>query len=207
MSVGGRPSEGWLTVESLAHARRPDPDGTMAPMTEPTEPTAAEEPAGSPGEAAPGSTRRRLDRPPADRFGQGRDEATDNGSTLDGASPSRAIAMGIVGAAIGTTIYLVLAIVFSFTAGLIVVAIFTGRFIGLFVRAGAAGTLSSPARVTVSVVIFLVAMSIAIVGTWLAAGMEGGVLPLGEYLDDAYGTPLISLEYMLGTLMAWWSSR
>jgi len=115
--------------------------------------------------------------------------------------------MGVVGAAIGTAIYLVLAIVFSFSAGLIVVAIFTGRFIGLFVRAGAAGTLSSAARVTLSVIIFLAAMTVAIVGTWLAAGLQGGVLPLGEYLDDAYGTPLISLEYMLGTLLAWWSSR
>ncbi len=115
--------------------------------------------------------------------------------------------MGILGASIGTLIFLILAVGFDFSAGLLIVAVFTGRFIGLFVRAGAAGTLSSPARVAVAVAIFLVAMTVAIVVTWLAAGLEGGVLSLGDYLDQAYGTPLISLEFMLGTLMAWWSAR
>ena len=115
--------------------------------------------------------------------------------------------MGIVGAAIGTTIFFVLAVWFSFSAGLLIVAIFTGRFIGLFVRAGAAGSLSSPARAAVSMLIFLVALTVAIAATWLAAGLEGGVLPIGAYLDQAYGIPLISLEFMLGTLMAWWSAR
>jgi len=132
--------------------------------------------------------------------------ATD-GTSAQGGSPRRALAMGILGAWVGTIVYLILAIGFSFSAGLIVVAVFTGRFIGLFVRAGAAGSLSSPARVTLAVVIFLASMAISILATWLAAGMEGGVLPIGQYLDEAYGTPLISLEFMLGTLMAWWSAR
>ena len=26
-------------------------------------------------------------------------------------------------------------------------------------------------------------------------------------LDQVYGTPLIALEFMLGTLVAWWSAR
>ena len=124
-----------------------------------------------------------------------------------GGSPTRAIAMGIVGAIIGVVIFLILAIGYTYTAGLVVVAVFTGRFIGLFVRAGAAGSLASPARALVSIVIFLVAQSTSLLVTWLAAGSEGGVLPLGDYLEQAYGTPIVALEFMLGTLMAWWSAR
>ena len=29
----------------------------------------------------------------------------------------------------------------------------------------------------------------------------------GAFLDETYGTPLIALEYMLGTLMTWWSTK
>jgi hypothetical protein len=178
----------------------------MTAMTEPTEPKAAET-AQTSGETAPPAARRQLDRAPSDRFARLRRGSDLAGIPAEGGSPIRAILMGVLGASIGTIIFLVLAVVFSFSAGLIVVAIFTGRFAGLFVRAGAAGTLSSPARVALSVVIFLIAQTVAIVVTWMAAGLEGGVLPLGDYLGQVYGTPLISLEFMLGTLMAWWSAR
>ena len=122
-------------------------------------------------------------------------------------SPGRAIALGTLGAAVGVAIFLVLAIGFSFTAGLLVVAIFIGRFVGLFVRAGAGGTVSSAGRVLAAVAIFLVAMLVAVVATWLWSRIEGGDLTPGDYLDQVYGTPLIALEFMLGTLMAWWSAR
>ena len=63
-------------------------------------------------------------------------------------SPTRAVAMGIVGAVVGIAVFLILAIGFSFSAGLLIVAIFTGRFIGLFVRAGRRGhaVLAGPGR-------------------------------------------------------------
>jgi hypothetical protein len=115
--------------------------------------------------------------------------------------------MGVVGAIVGFAVFLILAILFSFTAGLLVVAMFTGRFVGLFVRAGAAGSLSSATRTVVALVIFLVGMTLALVVTWLVAGLQGGVLPFGDFLDETYGTPLIALEYMLGTLMTWWSAK
>jgi hypothetical protein len=115
--------------------------------------------------------------------------------------------MGIVGGAVGVAIFLVLAIGFSFTAGLLVVAIFTGRFIGLFIRAGAGSTMSSAARVATAVVIFLFAMVVAMAATWLWSRVEGGDLALVDYLDQVYGTPLIALEFMLGTLLTWWSAR
>ncbi len=124
-----------------------------------------------------------------------------------GGSPTRAVGMGVLGAAVGLAVFLVLAIFFSFTAGLLVVAMFTGRFIGLFVRAGAAGSLSSPARTVVALLIFLAGMTLALGITWVVAGLQGGVLSFGAFLDETYGTPLIALEYMLGTLMTWWAAK
>jgi hypothetical protein len=115
--------------------------------------------------------------------------------------------MGAIGAVIGVVTFLVLAIGFTFTAGLLVAAVFSGRFVGLFVRAGAGRSMSSPARVVVAVLVFLVAMTMAMLATWLWARAEGGDLPLGDYLDQAYGTPLIALEFMAGTITAWWSAR
>lgn len=177
-------------------------------MTGPAEPAPAPstDPVG--GEVGAPVGRRRLDRPPADRL---RDRPGTDGDGVDPAAPSpsvgRAIAMGVVGAAIGVAVYLILAIGFSFTAGLLVVAIFTGRFIGLFVRAAAGTVLSSAGRVLVSVTIFLVATGVAIAVTWLWSHVEGGDLGLGAYLDQVYGTPLIALEFMLGTLVTWWSAR
>ncbi len=175
----------------------------MAAMSEPTEPTEAPSPSPTPGESGP-PPGRRLDTPPGRRVAAG----GSTGTAVDSAgSPARAVVMGVVGAAIGVAVFLVLAIGFSYSAGLLIVSIFTGRFIGLFVRAGAAGTVSSPARVVVAVVVFLVAQTVAILVTWLWSHVEGGDLGLADYLDQAYGTPLIALEFMLGTLMAWWSAR
>jgi hypothetical protein len=175
--------------------------------TDPIEPASAETASPTPGETAPGAARRQLDRAPSERFGRRRREAAVVEVPTEAGSPLRALAMGSLGALFGTVIYLILAVGFSFSAGLLIVAIFTGRFVGLFVRAGAAGTLSSPARTVLSVVIFLVAMTVSIVATWLSAGVEGGVLPFSDFLDQSYGTPLVSLQFMLGTLMAWWASR
>ncbi|MEA2537064.1 MAG: hypothetical protein QOF11_1298 [Chloroflexota bacterium] len=174
--------------------------------TGPTEPNGSRDFAGSgpiPGETGPPLGQRRLERAP----GAWRGTGPPAGTTVTTGSPMRAIALGIVGAIVGVAAFLVLGIVFSFSAGLVVAAVFAGRFIALFVRAGAAGSLSAPARSLVSVVIFLVALSAAILTIWLVAGLEGGDLPLGEYLVQAYGVPIVALEFMLGTLTAWWSAR
>jgi hypothetical protein len=179
-----------------------EPEAAIDP--ESTESANAAQPAPVPGETGPPSIRRRLERSPAERFRRASPSAQ---TDADEGSPARAIGMGIVGAIVGVVLFLILAIGFAYTIGLIVVAIFTGRFVGLFVRAGAAGSLASPARALVAIVIFLVALSVAIVVTWVVAGLEGGDLSLGPYLEQAYGTPIVALEFMLGTLMAWWSAR
>lgn len=177
-------------------------------MTGPVEPRSAPSTDPIGGDVGAEVARRRLDHPPGERLGaqQGPDDG-DADPTAPTATVGRAVAMGIVGAAIGVGVYLVLAIGFSFTAGLLVVAIFTGRFIGLFVRAAAGSSLSSAGRVLVSVTIFLVATTVAVVVTWLWSHVEGGDLGIAAYLDQVYGTPLIAMEFMLGTLVAWWSAR
>ena len=176
-------------------------------MTGPTDarPSQGSTPAsGDPGDDPP---RRLLERAPGERLA-GADPAggTPGGGSSEG-SPGRAIIMGIAGGAIGVAIFLILAIGFSFSAGLLIVAIFTGRFIGLFVRAGGGETLSSAGRVLAAIIIFLAALVVAMVATWLWSRGEGGDLGLVDYLDQVYGTPLIALEFMLGTLVTWWSAR
>ena len=195
--------------EPSAPAPAPDPNASATSATSPTDLPA--EPADARGgEVVEPTTRRRLERAPADRLA-GADRSTTDASgaaAVAGAgSAGRAVAMGAVGAVIGVTVYLILAIGFSFAAGLLVVAVFTARFIGLFVRAGAGTSLSSAARVLATVAVFLIATTIAILITWLWSHVEGGDLGLADYLDQVYGTPLIALEFMLGTLVAWWSAR
>jgi hypothetical protein len=174
-------------------------------MTEPTEPTASPGSSRTPDERRPSTIRRRLDRAPGERLAARPDPSPV--AAIDLGSPARAIWMGAIGAGIGVVAFLVLAIGFTFSAGLLVVAVFSGRFVGLFVRAGAGRSLSSPARVVVAVLVFLAAMTVAVTATWLWSRIEGGDLPLADYLDQAYGTPLIALEFMVGTLTAWWSAR
>ncbi len=114
---------------------------------------------------------------------------------------------GAAGAGIGIASYVVMAIGLSFTAGLLVVAVFTGRMIGLLTRAGADGRVSSAARSAIAGTIFLVALSLALGATWLWSHAEGGDLAIGDYLDQAYGLPLIGLEFVLGALVTWRSAR
>jgi hypothetical protein len=193
----GQPVDAPQTVETA------DPVDAARPV-ETADPVDTGQPSRIAGETGPPLVRRRLANRPGDRFRRG---PSDDGTAVARGSPVRAIALGVMGAVIGIAIFLVLAIGFSFTAGLVIVAVFTGRFVGLFVRAGAAGSLASPARALLSIVIFLGALSLVLLITWFAARSEGGVLPLGDYLEQAYGTPIVALEYMLGTLMAWWSAR
>jgi hypothetical protein len=177
----------------------------MKAMTGPSEPQPRPPVGPTPGETGGDVPRRRLERAPSERLTE--DDSSSGRAATPSGSPGRAIALGALGGLVGVAIFLVLAIGFSFTAGLLVVAIFIGRFVGLFVRSGAGATLSSAARVVTAVAIFLVALLVALVATWLWSRVEGGDLALLDYLDQVYGTPLIALEFMLGTLMTWWSAR
>ncbi|HEU4672384.1 MAG TPA: hypothetical protein VFS32_05740 [Candidatus Limnocylindrales bacterium] len=120
-------------------------------------------------------------------------------------SPVRALGLGSVAAAILALVLAVLGGPASFSAGLVVVAFFMGRLVGAMVKFGAAGTLSSPARVSLAILISLAGIAAGQLGIWLFARGEGGVLDVGTYLAS-FG-PLVPLEFMIATLSAWWSAR
>jgi hypothetical protein len=121
-------------------------------------------------------------------------------------SPGRALGLGSLTAVLVGALLAVLGGPVSLSAGLAVVAFFLGRLVGAMVRLGAGDTLSSPARVSLAIVLSLLGVAIGQIGIWVFARGEGGALDLGAYLFDAFG-PLVPLEFMIATLTAWWSAR
>lgn len=118
----------------------------------------------------------------------------------------RAVAFGLVAAVLTGLLLWVFAAILAFSAGLLVVAFFLGRIIGLSVRSGAGDGLPSAARTSISVLWSIGAITVAMVATWLFAGLSGGVLGLGAYLVETLG-PIVPLQYMIATVAAWWTSR
>jgi hypothetical protein len=134
--------------------------------------------------------------------------ASDDGdAAADAPGPAmRAAAYGLVAAGLTGLLLWVFAAILAFSAGLLVVAFFLGRIVGLSVRSGAGDGLSSAARSSISILWSIGAITVAMVATWLFAGLGGGVLGLGDYLAETLG-PIVPLQYMIATLAAWWTSR
>lgn len=151
----------------------------------------------------------RLERPPSDRYGQpepSEEPAPTPEGPLDRPSPQRGLAFGLIGAGIGGAILAVFGGAFAYSAGLLVVCFFLGRIVGYMVRAGALDSLSSSARVSIAVLLSVGAITVAQVVIWLWALTQGGTLGFAEFLLQTFG-PLVPLEYMVGTITAWWSAR
>ncbi len=190
--------------------RAPDtPAATQRPSVDPDAPTSR--PAEEPNDRGAGA-RRILARPPSERFDEvpdvdGRDGPPRSGPDQPPFGSARtAIGLGAAAGVVGAVLLVVSAAYLSFSAGLVVIAIFLGRIVGLTVRATAGPRISSPGRSALAVVITLAATALAQLATWVIALGEGGVLPLGTYLVETFG-PIVPLEFMIGTLAAWWSSR
>jgi hypothetical protein len=120
-------------------------------------------------------------------------------------SVARAVGLGSLTAAIIALVLALLGGPASFSAGLVVVAFFMGRLVGAMVRAGGGETLSSPARVTLAILISLAGIAAGQLGIWVFSRTEGGVLDVATYLGS-FG-PLVPLEFMIATLSAWWAAR
>jgi len=131
---------------------------------------------------------------------------TDGGPALPGGSVARAAAFALPGAVIADMVYIGLAGPFAFSAGLVVVGIFAGRIVGLSARLGAGGRVPSDSRVVVALLVTLAWFAVAQIGTWLYARSEGGVLPILDYLLQAFG-PVVPLTAIAAVLAAWWSAR
>ena len=172
----------------------PAPSGDDAPEAEPRSPSGP-----------------RLERPPSDRYRLRRPSVPAADATIPaeegGPSPARGVLFGMVGAAIGAALLFVLGALFAFSAGLLIVAVFAGRAVGLLVRGGAGDALSSPARVSVAVLVVLGGITLAEAAIWgWAIAAQGARLGPADYLLDVFG-PVLPLEYIIATLAAWWSAR
>ena len=158
----------------------------MTPMQPPQAPSP------EPGE------RRLLDHPPSDRYATQptapADAATGPGASLDEAAPLpdrervlRGVAVGLAGAILMT----ILGGPLSITAGLVGAAGAIGYVVGAVMRPLRPG----------AIVVALGSVSLGLIGIWLFAGIEGGVLGPIEYLADVQGI-LVPLELLVAGALA-----
>ena len=102
--------------------------------------------------------------------------------------------------------FLIFAGPLSFSAGLVVIAIFAGRTDRPCHETAAGPAVSSDARVVVALLLTIGWFVVAQVAVWLYARAEGGNLDLLDYLGQTYG-PLVPLQLIVAVLVAWWSAR
>ena len=102
--------------------------------------------------------------------------------------------------------FLIFAGPLSFSAGLVVIAVFAGRLIGLVTRTAGGPAVSSDARVVMALLITIGWFVVAQVAVWVYARAEGGGLGLLDYLAQTFG-PLVPLQLIVAVLVAWWSAR
>lgn len=145
---------------------------------------------------------RRLHRPPSDRF------------TVDGAEAPVAPSGSLVRAAIaadgmalaGAALTVVLGGVLALSAGLLVLWASIGSLVGQVTRWMGGTSVASGVRIAVAVGSALLGVAVGQLGLWLYADLEGGALPLVEYLGQTYGV-LVPLQALLAAGFAWWTSR
>ena len=157
---------------------------------------------------------RRLDRAPGERYvGPPRDVDDPGGrriptgpGPLGQPSQTRAFVSGTIAAVIALIVFLIFAGPLSFAPGLVVIAIFAGRLIGLSVKSAAGATVSSDGRTVIAMVISLGWFAASQLGIWAFARSEGGALGLLDYLAQVFG-PLVPIQAIAVVLVAWWSAR
>jgi hypothetical protein len=151
-------------------------------MQTPPDPQTPAAPPAAPPE--PGEPRRVLDRPPSERYAAEAPAATADAPAQRAA---RAVGVGLVGAAVVAFLGGPL----SVTLGLIVVAAVIGWAVG------------SVARPSLGLAIGVAVGSVAVglIGIWLFARFEGGVLGLPDYFAEVQG-PVVLLELAVAGLVA-----
>jgi hypothetical protein len=148
----------------------------MEPPNDPQAPSAPPE---------PGERGRQLDRPPADRYA-----ASKPVPPTDTPASGRTT-KGIFAALIGAAIITVLGGPLSVTFGLIGVAAVVGWAIGSSVRPS----------LGLAVGLAIGSIVLGLVGIWLVARLEGGVLSLPDYLAQVQGS-LVGIEIAVAALVA-----
>jgi hypothetical protein len=129
-----------------------------------------------------------LERPPSDRYAPI--------PSPDAASPrslvGRALGVGLVGAAI----VVLLGGPLSMTAGLLAVSVVVGLIVGAILRP----------RTLLAVAIAVGSVVVGLLGVWLFARSEGGVLDPLDYFAEVQG-PLAPIQLLFAALAAVVSSR
>jgi hypothetical protein len=152
----------------------------MQPPTDPpTSPTPPE----------PGEPRRFLDRPPSERYAV-------EAPTPPAGWPARRAARAVVAALVGAVVVAFLGGPLSVTLGLVVVAAVIGWAVGSLARP----SLALAASLAVG------SVALGLVGVWLFARFEGGVLGLPDYLAEVQG-PLVVIELAVAGLVAAGAAR
>jgi len=153
---------------------------------------------------------RRLARPPSERYadegtsGPAGETPTPGPGTIG--SLGRAIA-GALGIAVGGIVLTVLfGGVMALSARLLVLWGAAGYLIGQAVRVGGGQALEGTGRTLTAVGVALVGVLVAQLGLWWYAGLEGGVLPLVDYLGQTFGV-LVPVQVALAAVLAWWGAR
>ncbi len=133
----------------------------------------------------PGERGRVLDRPPSDRYA----EAAPPPST-DTPVSSRA-PQALLAALVGAAVITVLGGPLSVTVGLVGVAAVIGWAIGSIVRPS----------LGLAVGLAIASIALGLIGIWLVARFEGGVLSLPDYLGQVQG-PLVAIEIAVAAIVA-----
>ena len=149
----------------------------------------------SAGPSAEPGERRRLDRPPSDRYeGAGADtpETLSDQETAPTVVPqSERIVRGVAVGIAGVIAFTVLGGPLSVTVGLVAAAGAIGWVIGMVMR---------PDR-ALAVVMAIGSVALGLVGIWLFAGLEGGALGLVDYLAQVQGI-LVPIELAVAGALA-----
>jgi hypothetical protein len=166
----------------------------MVVMTDPGTPTSAPTTDPIPGE-------RRLAHPPSDRYRTPEPEAP-----IRPVSPGRGIAYAAIVGVIGAVTIVVLGGVLTLTGGLFAVAAVIGYATAWALRVGGGSTIGDRRRAYLALALALASVALGQLGLWLYALTEGGVLPLVEYLGEAFG-PLVPLQAVIAGVVAWVTAR
>ncbi|HSL33999.1 MAG TPA: hypothetical protein VK871_10150 [Candidatus Limnocylindrales bacterium] len=138
----------------------------------------------------PGERRRTLDRPPGERY-----LARESAQAAAGPTSSP-IVRGAAIALAGALVITFLGGPLSVTAGLLVAAALIGWLVGSVVR---------PALVP-ALVLSVGSVALGLVGVWLFARLEGGVLGPLDYLGEVQG-PLAPLQLVVAGVVAFATIR
>jgi hypothetical protein len=139
----------------------------------------------------PGEQRRRLERPPGERYTEAAAPAASREE-----EPHAALGQALVVAAIAAGLIALLGGPLSLTVGLLAVAAVGGWLIGSLLRP----------RVGAAIALAVGAVVVGLAGVWLFSRLEGGVLDPVTYIAEVHG-PLVIVELAVAAIAAGLATR